>query len=306
MIIKFILSTIPALIFAAFFLIPAWLVLIIYDNKIKGKKSPLNIKLLRRPGESLQEKISNINDHIILNLFLLPIIPIVSYSAILTNYLATPNNISTYLISIYCLIILGSTIYISISIYKLLNKKNLLKLGLECELAVGQDLQNLIACGFKVYNDLQAQEFNIDHIAIGPTGVFLIETKGRSKSTKREKNSWKVEFDGEKLIFPGWIESAPVKQVARQSAWLKKWIYKSTGERINVTPVLAIPGWFINRKTKSNILIYNGKNPLFMAKGNTVLTKKQIQSISYQIENRCRNIPAESYKKIHNKSHQAP
>ena len=70
---------------------------------------------------------------------------------------------------------------------------------------------------------------------------------------------------------------------------------QATAENINVTPVLALPGWYITRKAKSDILIYNGKNSDFMAKGNAILTEKQIQTIAFQIEKECRNITAKSY-----------
>ncbi|MFW8600542.1 nuclease-related domain-containing protein [Desulfobacterota bacterium M19] len=292
------IQIIPSAIFITFCALPAWLVFKLYDKKIDTKKSPLNIDLLRSPGESLQEQIDDINRDISLNLLIIPIIPVFIYSVALSNYFFSTSKTSLFQIISYSIFIILSTIYFCHSIYKLLNKKNLLRLGLECEVAVGQDLQNLIRYKFKVYNDFQTENFNIDHIVIGPTGVFAIETKGRSKFAKHENNNWKLEFDGQKLIFPGWIEAKPVEQALRQADWLKNWLRKATAENVNVKPVLAIPGWYITRKAKSNLLIYNGKNSTFLANGDVVLSDKQIQTISFQIEKECRNISAKSYKKI--------
>ncbi len=137
---------------------------------------------------------------------------------------------------------------------------------------------------FNVYHDFNAEGFNIDHIAVGPTGIFAIETKGRAKRSKTENENWKVEFNGKKLKFPGWTETKPVEQARIQANWLKKWIQQATGENLNVFPVLAIPGWYINRKGNSDILIYNGKNPSFLEKRNAILTEKQVRTVSFQIE----------------------
>jgi len=295
---KSLVPIIPLAIFLAFCLFPTWIVFKLYDNKIKNKRSPLSIDLLRSPGESLQEQIDDITIEIVSNLLMLPIVPLFAYSLGLSNYFLPESRISLLPIVLYFILIIVSTIYFCHSIYKLLIKKNLLRLSLECEVAVGQDLQNLIQYKFKVYNDFQTKKFNIDHIAVGPTGVFAIETKGRSKFAKHENNNWKLEFDGQKLIFPGWIETEPVEQALRQANWLKNWIRKATAENINVTPVLAIPGWYIIRKAKTKLLIYNGKNSTFLAQGDVVLSQKQIQTISFQIEKECRNISAKSYKKL--------
>lgn len=295
---KWIFQIIPSVIFIVFCVLPAWLVLKLYDNKIKKRRSPLSVDLLRSPGESLQDQIDDINSDILSNLIMLPIIPVFVYTLALPNYFLSDNRISLVQILLYSLFIIGSTIYFCRSVYVLLTKKNMLRLGLECEVAVGQDLLCLLPYHFKIYNDFKTDKFNIDHIAIGPTGVFAIETKGRSKSAKHENNNWKLEFDGKKLIFPGWVETKPIEQTIRQAKWLENWIFKCTCENVKVTPVLAIPGWYISRKVKSDFLIYNGKNSIFLARGKKVLNDKQIQTISFQIERECRNISAKSYKKL--------
>jgi len=294
--INFIIQIVPAVIFVLFCFFPAWIILKIYDYKIKIKKSPLNIDLLRSPGESIQSKIDDTSSDILLKLLMLPIIPVFLYTTAITQYSTSQNKLSDFIILIYATSAILCTAYFCYAIYKLLRKRNLLRLGLECEVAVGQDLQNLIPYKFKIYNDFQAGKFNIDHIAIGPTGVFAIETKGRAKFVNQEKDNWKLEFDGKKLQFPSWVETKPIEQAIIQAKWLQNWIQKSTAEQVYVTPVLAFPGWYITRKAKSDIHVYNGKRSEFLAKGKTVLTEAQIQTISFQIEKVCRDITAKSYK----------
>jgi len=39
----------------------------------------------------------------------------------------------------------------------------------------------LMLDGFRVFHDIKAKDFNIDHAIVGLSGVFAIETKTRSK-----------------------------------------------------------------------------------------------------------------------------
>lgn len=55
------------------------------------------------------------------------------------------------------------------------------RLGWEGELATGEQLNRLYAQGYDVFHDIDGGGFNIDHVAVGPAGVFAIETKARVK-----------------------------------------------------------------------------------------------------------------------------
>lgn len=51
------------------------------------------------------------------------------------------------------------------------------RLGYLGERAVGHHLNRLAADGYRVYHDLQFEGFNIDHVLVGPSGVYSVETK---------------------------------------------------------------------------------------------------------------------------------
>jgi hypothetical protein len=59
------------------------------------------------------------------------------------------------------------------------------RIGYDGELATAQELNQLMRHGYYVFHDLQAENFNIDHIVIGPAGVFAVETKSRSNDIGR-------------------------------------------------------------------------------------------------------------------------
>jgi hypothetical protein len=54
-------------------------------------------------------------------------------------------------------------------------------LGRDGERAVGRTLERLVADGYHVFHDIVGPNWNIDHLMIGPGGIFTIETKTRSK-----------------------------------------------------------------------------------------------------------------------------
>lgn len=105
-----------------------------------------------------------------------------------------------------------------------------------------------------------------------------------------------MEFDGKKLIFPGWTETKPITQAKNQAQWLSTWLQKATDLSCKVEPVLVIPGWYIKITASADVKVYNGKNSMFIAKSKAVLSPPQIQAISHQLEQKCRTVSSSSYK----------
>ena len=72
------------------------------------------------------------------------------------------------------------------------------------EQAVAEALSEAADSGFRAFHDLQTDSNgNLDHVAIGTRGVFLIETKARRKrGGNNGQAAHEVVFDGETLQFP--------------------------------------------------------------------------------------------------------
>jgi len=295
MLLSILIPLTPVIIFLVFLFAPTGLILLLRNYQSRNKRSPLNFDMLRSPGETLREKIEDLTIDTIINLTFIPIIPLTCYSMVTTIYFLNHKAPSSFSIYFYFALCLLSTSYLLHKSIKSSKERSTLRLGYECELMVGQELNCLIKEGFNIYHDFPADGFNIDHIAIGPTGIFSLETKGRAKRKIIENKNWEVIFDGKKLIFPGWTEEKPIIQAIDQAKWLRKWLQKSTGAEYKVDPVLVIPGWYIKRTGPSDLKTYNGKNPIFLSKGKTVLFPEQIQAISYQIDQKCRTIAPKSY-----------
>lgn len=267
----------------------SFLAVYFFRQSIKEKKSPVNDKLLRSPGETLRQEIDKISDTMVEKLLFLVIMPVWIGSFLIIQPLSSNQNIDIISLILVFLIFFPVFIWQSIQLYKLLSKRKNLQLGYDCELAVAQMLCPLYKLGYEIYHDFQATDnFNIDHIAVGPHGVFAIETKGRSRSKENKEGNWKIQYTGEKLIFHNFYETKPIEQARSQAKWLFNWIKEATGEQAPVTPVLAIPGWFIDFPNKITDVKISSGNFEFLTKGKTLLPENQIQRIAYQVKQKCK------------------
>lgn len=141
--------------------------------------------------------------------------------------------------------------------------------GLAAELASADGLQQLVPDGLMLFHDLPADGFNIDHVVVGHSVVFAVETKSRKKPAKGGKDSARVRYDGKALSFPEHVETKPLEQAARQARWLAEFLTGATGNPVRVIPVLALPGWYVELKaslpTSSNdVRVVNPKAVSFM------------------------------------------
>ena len=290
----FLTGLIPLALIGLCALVPAGIIILIRSHQTRGKKNPLNFELLRSPGQSLKERIEEINDRISDYLTFMFMGPLAMYAIVVSQYL-TSTPPSPFLLILYLGVALGLSVFFSLKIFKLMRTRTHYRLGYDCELMVGQGLHTLLAEGFRVFHDFPADGFNIDHIAIGPTGVFAIETKGRAKSSTVENRNWEVRYDGRQLAFPGWTETRPITQAVDQAKWLRTWLCQTTGNETPVEPVLAVPGWYIKRTGPGGPRAYNGKSPDFLAKGAQVLPAERIRAIAFQVEQQCRTVATTAY-----------
>ena len=154
--------------------------------------------------------------------------------------------------------------------------------------------------GNYVYHDFPADNFNIDHIVVGPSGIFAIETKTRSKKTSgNNSREARAEYNGKEIIFPDFRDRSYVDQAQRQAKWLATWLTNAIGENVGVFPVVSIPGWFIEQKTKPDgIYVLNPKRLRYVicTKSNSPIDSKTIQQINHQLEAKCRDIIIKSQK----------
>lgn len=148
-----------------------------------------------------------------------------------------------------------------------------------------------------MFHDVPAKgaksDFNLDHVAVGPSGVALIETKTRRKGRARPgvKDHF-VTYDGKQLIWPWGEDRHGLEQAISEADWLGRFIHERTGIDTRVKPVLALPGWWVESKARGVVAVVNSKNvaPAVEGKGQRILTDEQVHLISRQIDVLCRDV----------------
>jgi hypothetical protein len=105
------------------------------------------------------------------------------------------------------------------------------------ELRVAEILDDLRASGYRAFHDLVGNGFNIDHVLVGPAGVFAIETKFRSSRGE-------IEFrNGEGLFVGGHPEEKDCLKQARGNAFeVNRMIKENCGIDRWVKPLVVFVG----------------------------------------------------------------
>lgn len=188
------------------------------------------------------------------------------------------------------LIGLGVTSLLALRVARELPKLRRLRLAARVEQASAQEIGAVLAGNNRLIHDVQAKDFNIDHVVITPAGVFAVETKSRRKPPAGGgEKGVKVRYDGRKLEFPEWVETEPLVQAERQARWLAAHLKAATGEAVDVTPVLALPGWYVENSARISdgmVRVVNPKNSawLFLPNRTPVLDAPAIQRVTFAVE----------------------
>lgn len=128
------------------------------------------------------------------------------------------------------------------------------RLGLQGELHTAEWLGELARSGYRVFHDLQGERGNIDHIAVGPAGVLVIETKTRSKS-----KGAKVRYDGARLLVGDWDATEQFlgqARACRDDVRRRLREYSEIAAQIPVRAVVAIPGWKVEERHASGAEVW--------------------------------------------------
>ena len=258
-----------------------------------GLRYPLSQPLLRPAGYGLSQQM----DDAFADLFGALIaggfasVSVLALHAMQTAWAHVPESpVRAVITALGILFVLGSSIRTFI---QRANKLRDLRLGWAGELATAEFLNDLLPLGYKVFHDLPADKFNIDHVAIGPQGVFAIETKMRVKRAVPNGQDHKVLFNGKSLRFPTFETDEPLVQASSQARWLSDWLSKASGEPVQAIPVVSLPGWFVETTGRGEVIVFTPKQAVFAITKRSLqfsLTAVRIKQIAYQVESRCRTI----------------
>lgn len=123
------------------------------------------------------------------------------------------------------------------------------------EKVVADELEKIKRHGYMVIHDFQHKRLgNIDHIVIGPKGVFVLETKFRSNPENEDRiffdgeNVYNLNILGDKTKITNDKGRTPCDQAAWAAAELQKMLQTDFPGVRYVQPVVVFPFWKIEMK----------------------------------------------------------
>jgi hypothetical protein len=243
-------------------------------------RSPLRDRPLRNPGESVQEARRRLQ----LDLLSFPLAVVcgaLTAAVVETiGYLFNQPRQPVF----YLVLFVIALSWVAWRIWRVRPALRAYKLAEEGEKAVGQYLEKLRSDGYEIFHDVPGGGFNIDHVLIGPTGIYTVETKTWSKPTLGDP---KIVFNGESLTASGMKpERDPIKQSRGQVSWIATLLKESTGRQFTVRGVVLFPGWFVEQGegTLKEIWVLNPKAlPAFLGKAKVMLSPEDVKLAAYHL-----------------------
>lgn len=256
-------------------------------NKQKNR-SPLKEKPLRVAGQSLDETIQAIRDGEMTEAAAIGALSIAMAAyEWLRWYQATPPQ--------PLVITLMAVAGVTWALWRIRRARRLLltlRQGRDGERAVAEVLEQFRDAGFLVLHDMRGPDFNVDHVLIGPPGLYVIETKTMTKPANADAT---IDYDGEQVTLSGLKpERDPIRQARALAKWMRDVVKESTGRDFRVRPVVLYPGWFIpntaNRNQEVWVLNPTMLRP-FVKQEPQVLAPEEVKLIAYHLSRHVRTTP---------------
>jgi hypothetical protein len=283
----------------AYLLLFAFLVGLLHEWRIDRRKErpPEKFKLLRGPGETLRRRVQKADENLWLYLFGAAVGPLLLASMLLLLVGRLPKSLLlSGVTAVPAVFVLGIIVGVGL-LFRFLGRRRNDFLGYLGERSIAEHLEPLLAEGYRVFHDVPAEgrdkNFNVDHVVIGPTGVAAIEVKTRRKKKGRQGfEEHVVTYDGQRLIWPWGEDTCGIDQTQWQADWLREFIEKRTALRVSPRPILAFPGWYVTERVVGTFRVVSHKVvPRIVREWKPQpLTPQQIDLISRQLDERCRDV----------------
>lgn len=260
-----------------------------FKNRQLKRRAPISDPLLALPGETLQKNLNFENNKLIAVFSFSALIPSIILIFLMGQWI-NPALIQFHWEDILWMLIGGGSIAASIyATKKIMARRKAFTAGLIGEIATAQFFTPLVREGWYIFHDLSFPRGNIDHVLVGPTGIFAIETKYRSKyaDIKGEQGAL-AEYDGNSILFSGRREeNLPLQQARAVSGELSKYLRGKLGYAVPVRPVVSLPGWKIESyipDEESEVLVVNPKNFYRLKNMQTIINASEALRVTTILE----------------------
>ena len=275
------------------------LAVIWWDRRKRRTRKPFpeDLKLLRMPGEYLWRRVIENDESDMQWWFIVMLVPML-VAAVMLWGVAHLFRTAPAVGLVIAVVAFAFSVLLSVRwLLMRLQRRADDYLGFFGERYVAEWLEPLKAQGWFIFHDVPCEgatgKFNLDHVAIGSGGVWVIETKtfrkGRARPGFKEHE---VVSDGSKVIWPWRDDTESLKQAADNARWLREWLAKVTGKTFDVAAVLTVPGYFVTERKLGPVRLANPKAlpQVLNSRGSAVLSSADVDLIRRQLESRCRNV----------------
>ncbi len=276
-------------------------VLLVQQRRRSRERDPFGgeTQLLRGPGESQLRRLRQLDEEALGWLVWAAAAPSAGVMATVIVIARLPAGLQLAGVGVG-LLVCGAVFFQTRRWYEAKNRESRDRyLGYFGERLVAEQLDTLVRTGWRVFHDVPGEDgsdgFGLDHVAVGPGGVFVIETKTRRRGRARPGfASDTVYFDGCDLVWPWDADNHGLEQAEAHAAWLSRKLAAELGETVFVQPVLTLPGWKVEMKpapVPRPAWVATPENlPSLITEAPTHLAVKTAAAVAAKLEARCRDV----------------
>lgn len=229
--------------------------------------------LLREPGRALRRRLDAV-DHRLVGAAVG--LPLALFLWLLVYVRTLDASDSIFALAALALAGVAALGWFAGEILRLWPERVALRRAIDAQAVTAQSLNLLMRQDYWVFHDVHVGDHRINHLVIGPRGVFCVDTKWRRPYRRW---SWRgpgprpkaqVAFDGRKLHFPGWEEWESLEEVEIQADWLGGWLAQISGEPESSIPTfgaIALPGWRVASTNWKRLIVFSPATPNMLVQG---------------------------------------
>lgn len=242
---------------------------------------------LRAPGESLRLKIEELS-RAQQQMLRIRLVLAVTGALIVSGHAAARTPLVLGVIGLVVLVDLART---TPKILLITDQLWNARLAFRGKRVVAEELNRSMALGYQTFHDIPFETYHIDHVIIGPAGVFCVVTKTRYKSRDLgEKADRPLRYDGDSLHWPRYKDLETIDQARHNVRTLAHWLSSTTGAPVRVQGIVTVPGWTVEDCDKHPIWVLDPKRikPFLQQREEHLYSNEHLERIHQQLTERCR------------------
>jgi hypothetical protein len=255
-----------------------------FERKKRKDRPPVSGELRRLPGQSVRDELDKIlNDDVAAYLAVVVTVALLAgweWFRLLSHLPPQPIVITIVAVAVIC--------FCTLRITKARKDIRMLAQGEKGERRISELLRPLRAKNYVTFDDLITNQGNVDHVVVGPGGVFAIETKaynvfGAGRASVRENG--RLMLNAKEAI------GDPLKQARSSAALVSEELERHLRRKFWVQSVLILPGWKIDSPShETDVVVLSDKTiPEFFSSRPLKLNNAEIREICAHLDRSARS-----------------